>query len=167
MFKRLMLVAVVVATGLGVAAPQVQAEGATKVEFSKLSFTMTSERCNQIPEGSEIDGEGSGRWIYTTRTDKDGAEHYREAAFYSGSAIDQNGNTYKWKYSSYYVAVTTSAGDVSGYIVDTFVLIGNPLGYVTRFRAEIAPTGGFDPVWVHGDPFDFDKSEGRCDPCDL
>ena len=135
MFKRLMVVAMVVATGLGVAAPRVQAQGATKVEFSDLSFTMTPARCSQIPVGTQVDGVGTGRWIYTTRTDKDGAGHYREEAFHSGSAIDQDGNTYKWKYSSYFVSVTTLAGDVSGYIVDTFVLVGNPLGYVTRFRS--------------------------------
>jgi hypothetical protein len=164
MMKRLVLAAMVAATSLGVAVPQARAEGATKVEFPNLSFTVTPERCNQIPGGTEIDGTGSGRWIYTTRTDKNGAEHYREEARYSGTATDQDGNTYKWNYSSYFVSVTTAAGDVSGYIVDTFVLAGSPLGYVTRFRADISPTGGFDPVWVLGDPFDFDALEGRCDP---
>ncbi len=154
---------VVAMAGLGFAVPEAHAEGATKVQFADLSFTMTPERCNQIPAGTELNGTGAGRWIYTTRTDRSGSQHYREEALYKGTAIDQDGNTYSWKYSSYFVSVTTAAGDVSGYIVDTFVVAGGPLGYVTRFRANIGPSG-FTPVWTHGDPFDFELQTGRCDP---
>lgn len=123
-------------------------KGAT-VDTYPVEWTVISENCNQLPEGLNVSGSGT---FKDTFLPSGGVESQGR-----GTATDSAGNTYVWHYASHSTAET-------GGFIDHFNLSGSgPAAYVTAFQA-VATATTFEPVWVHGDPFDFVNGTGRCDP---
>lgn len=132
------------------------------------TWTVTAALCDQLPAGSILNGTGEGHFVSNVRQTNSGRTHVRSEAHASGSAIDQDGNEYRWNYTNVVVGEVVD-GVVYASMVDTFVVTGSgPASYVTGFTADFVEVPGvsFDIEARHvlGDPFDFANDSGRCDP---
>src|SRR5688500_18703312 len=78
------------------------------IETFPVSFTMTSEMCSNLPEGTTIDGSGTMRSITTIRTNNGGVTTVMNASHAHGTATDQDGNTYVFDYSNEFRGPTRS-----------------------------------------------------------
>lgn len=143
------------------------------VETFPVSFTMTSEMCSNLPEGTTIDGSGTMKSITTIRTNKGGVTTVMNASHAHGTATDQDGNTYVFDYSNEFLASNTVANPdlLSGRMTDHFSLSGRgPAklnnGFVAGFTAAADFSFfSFDRVISsHGDPLGFAEGTPHCDP---
>jgi hypothetical protein len=145
-------------------------KGTTTVNTASVSWTITDERCSKVPDGTVINGSGMLVDKITVRTGRDGTLTNIVDSHADGTAVDQNGNEYKWRYDNS-SKVTNSASepaDFRGVMVDTFRLHGDgPIRLRNGFVADFhfSPTG-FEilPRSSYGDPFDFPSGGGNCDP---
>ena len=91
------------------------------------------------------------------------------SAHATGTATDQNGNTYVFDYSNAFRG-TESGGVVSGLMNDHFSLAGNgpanlSNGFTGVFHTDFFSFFTVDPVIrSSGDPIDFVTGTAHCDP---
>lgn len=167
MIKRIIAGAALAMGLVATTSPVADAAGPERGEYD-TSWTVTSDVCNQVPEGTVLTGTGQGHFMNNVRTTGNGTTILRSVAHAQGTATDQDGNTYTWVYTNGLVG-EIEGNVLSGRMVDSFVVTGSgPAGYVTGFSANIVEDFGvsFDitPIRVLGDPFDFVNDSGRCDP---
>jgi hypothetical protein len=143
------------------------------VETFPVSFTLTSETCSNLPEGTTITGSGMEKSITTTLINTSGVATVINATHAHGTATDQDGNVYVFDYSNEFRASNTAADPdvISGRMTDHFALSGRGPsklnnGFVALFTAAADFSFfGFDAVISeHGDPLSFPDGAAHCDP---
>jgi hypothetical protein len=146
------------------------APGQTTVERFPVDFMITSASCPNLSAGATI--EGSGTMHSVTRTmEREGITTVANSSTATGSATDQDGNSYQFVYKNRF-SVANSAADpglFSGVMHDLFLLRGSgpetlTNGFVAVFTTNFADVNQFDPISSFGDPIDFATGEARCDP---
>ena len=152
------------------------ASQAPTVDTGPVEFTISWENCDELQEGSTIEGTGTivSALVQTDR--RDGVTVVRNTALAVGTATDQAGNTYTWSYDNRFEARNSTAdpSSFSGNMVDEFLLGGDgPEQLHNGFVADISYVGSVDaPFAIYartsfGDPLEFgneDKVAPRCDP---
>jgi hypothetical protein len=143
----------------------------TTIEPFPANFTMSWETCPNLPEGTTIDGSGTGRSVTITKTNRRGITTVFNSSIAPGTATDQDDNRYRFLYSNQFrVSNTIATPDLySGVMVDLFLLHGNgPAnlrnGFVAEITTDLADLFLFDPIHAFGDPIDFETGEAICDP---
>jgi len=143
------------------------------VETFPVSFTVTSETCSNLPDGTTITGSGSEKSITTVLIDASGVATVINATHAHGTATDQDGHVYVFNYSNEFRASNTAADPdmISGRMTDHFSLSGRGPsklnnGFVGMFTAAADFSFfGFDAVISqHGDPLSFPDGTAHCDP---
>ena len=168
--KRLVLAAIA-AAALLLTGSALAGGTTTTIEPFPADFTMSSETCPNLPDGTTITGTGTGRSVTITKTDRRGITTVFNSTIAPGRATDQDENKYRFLYSNQFrVSNTTANPDLySGVMVDLFLLHGNgPAGLRNGFLARITTDLGdlflFDPIHAFGDPINFQTGEAICDP---
>ena len=114
-----------------------------------VSFDLSAATCSQVPAGTVIHGEGTGKFSETSS----GNVH----SVITGTATDNAGNTWRFNYTQN-VRLVGDGGN--GQITDHFNLVGNAgvLHVHTHFVVVFSSTGDLVEVrQVTGDPM-------GCDP---
>lgn len=133
----------------------------------ETSFVLTSATCPNLAPGTTITGSGSGSSI-TQIKDAGGVTTFRNQTHVSGTATDQDGNTYVFNYANSFT-VSSSGGLFTGVMVDSFSLAGNgPARLSNGFRANVTTDLEnlflLDPLSQRGDPLNFTTGAVACDP---
>ena len=103
-----MLKRLTVATGLSVAllfgvGATASAHGNDRTtDTFDVSFTMSSDHCSQLPDGVTVEGAGTMTVVVKSRTDPAGVNHLTIDARSTGEATDNQGNTYRFRYTNLY-----------------------------------------------------------------
>ena len=135
-------------------------------------FVLSSATCPNLPPGTVITGTGTSKTIESVSTDRNGVTTVLNTTHASGTATDQDGNTYRFNYSNHFRVANTGPTDpvLSGVMVDSFSLAGNgparlSNGFLAVFTIDVS-TGAvsFVELSSRGDPLDFATGESRCDP---
>ena len=139
-----------------------------------VGFVLTAASCPNLPTGTVITGTGTSTTVEIVKTDGNGVTTVTNTTHASGTATDQEGNTYRFNYSNHFRISNTGPTDpvLSGVMVDSFSLAGNgPAQLNNGFRAEFTldllnriPRRSFVELSSRGDPIDFATGEARCDP---
>jgi hypothetical protein len=164
--RRLAVTATAILSLVAGVATALAAGGAT-VETFPVEFTLTAATCPNLAPGTEIDGTGTATSITTFRTDRNGATMVVNSTHASGTATDQDGNTYVFQYSNEFrVSDAGDPGVFTGLMSDHFSLSGpGPATLNNGFVAKIgANFSSFDPINSHGDPLVFPAGTAACDP---
>jgi hypothetical protein len=181
--KRLVLavaVAVVGITTIGVAPASAHA-GDTTTNTFPVSFVMSSATCANLPAGTTINGTGIEKSTTTTRTGRDGVTTVKNSTRADGTAVDQDGNTYRFIYINKFRVNNTVAapGTFTGRMTDVFKLStakseesddddhGQAIlsnGFLANITTDLAAFFSFDPIRSNGDPIDFITGAAHCDP---
>jgi hypothetical protein len=136
-----------------------------------VSWTLTADKCREIPAGTTINGTTVLVDLVTTKTRND-ISTVNVESHAVGLATDQDGNRYQFFYDNVSTETNSRAHpDVYvGRMVDEFRLAGaGPVHLHNGFRAVItddrtAGTFKIDGKSSFGDPFDFAAGLNRCDP---
>jgi hypothetical protein len=165
------LVVLVVGFVVGSAVP---AAARPFVETFPVRFTLTSETCSNLPDGTTITGSGTMRSITTVLTKKSGVTTVMNASHAHGTATDQDSNLYVFDYSNEFRATNTVADPdlLSGLMTDHFSLSGpGPAKLNNGFVATFSAAADFsffifsdEPISSHGDPLSFPDGSAHCDP---
>jgi hypothetical protein len=166
--KRLVLTATA-AAALLLPGSAVAGEVTKTVEPFPADFTLSSQTCPNLPEGTTIVGTGTGRSVTITKTDRRGITTVFNSTIAPGRATDQDGNRYRFFYSNQFrVSNTTADPDTyTGIMVDLFLLRGGPAKLRNGFLARITTdfeNFAYDPIFAFGDPIDFETGAAICDP---
>jgi hypothetical protein len=167
--KRLAIVAVSVsALALGVA-PAVAGGGGSTADTFPVSFVITSATCSELPPGTTLTGSGTEKSITVVMT-TNGVTRVHNTSHATGTAADQEGNTYVFDYSnSFNISDAGSPGVFSGIMNDHFSLAGNgPAdlhnGFQAVFSTDFTTFASLTPLKTQGDPIDFVTGAAHCDP---
>ena len=158
-FALLAIAALALQLGSALAAPPT-------VKEETVGFVLSAATCPNLPLGTVITGTGTSKAIESMTTDGDGVTTVINTTHASGTATDQDGNTYRFNYSNHFRISNTGPTDpvLSGIMVDSFSLAGNgPARLNNGFRAVFTInflTGAvsFQELTSRGDPLD------GCDP---
>ena len=168
--KRLVLTATA-AAALLLPGSAVAGEVTKTVEPFPADFTLSSQTCPNLPEGTTITGTGTGRSVTITKTDRRGITTVFNSTIAPGTATDQDHNRYRFLYSNQFrVSNTTADPDTyTGIMVDLFLLHGNgparlKNGFVANITTDLGDLFTFDPILAFGDPINFATGEAICDP---
>ena len=164
-FALLAVAALALGSGSALAAPPTVTE-------ETVEFVLSATTCANLPPGTEITGTGTSKTIESVTTDRNGVTTVTNTTHASGTATDQEGNTYRFNYSNHFRISNTGPTDpvLSGVMVDSFSLAGNgPAQLSNGFRAVFTidfSTGAvsFAELSSRGDPLDFATGAARCDP---
>ncbi|HEX2459070.1 MAG TPA: hypothetical protein VHJ58_02890 [Vicinamibacterales bacterium] len=137
-----------------------------------VGFVLTAASCPNLPTGTVITGTGTSTTVEIVKTDGNGVTTVTNTTHASGTATDQEGNTYRFNYSNHFRISNTGPTDpvLSGVMVDSFSLAGNgPAQLNNGFRAVftidlLTGAASFAELSSRGDPIDFATGEARCDP---
>jgi hypothetical protein len=145
------------------------AAGSATVERFPVSWVLSSDTCSNLPAGTTVEGTGTMKSISRERTTAGGVTTLSNTSTATGTATDQDGNTYVFLYSNTFRASnsTTDPGVFTGIMNDAFSLAGpGPAKLSNGFTARITITTffRFDPIRAYGDPISFPEGEARCDP---
>src|SRR5262245_23302299 len=167
--KRFVIAVVAVsALALGVG-PAVAGGGGATAETFPVSFVITSATCSELPSGTTLTGSGTEKSITVVKT-KNGVTRVHNTSHATGTATDQDGNTYVFDYSnSFNISDAGSPGVFSGIMNDHFSLAGNgPAdlhnGFQAVFSTDFTTFASFTPLKSQGDPIDFVTGTAHCDP---
>ncbi len=168
--KRLALamgIVLVLLVGPGSAAA---ADGGADIQVVEVSFTLGSDTCPNLSEGTSITWTGPLTSITRTRTNASGITTWNITSRAGGVATDQDDNQYVFNYINS-LRVSNSIGDLeifTGTMTDSFSLAGQgPERLHSGFNAGLTTdfvTFVFDSVHSRGDPIDFDTVAPHCDP---
>jgi hypothetical protein len=170
--KRLAISAITVGA-LALAATSGRAADEVTVKGTPVSFTITSDACSHLPDGTTIEGSGTQTSITTTRTDAKGVTTIVNATHATGTATDEAGNAYVFNYSNEFRVSNTVAdpGVFSGLMTDSFSLAGTgPArlhnGFVAELTTDFSSFFSWDVRNSRGDPIDFATGPvvHHCDP---
>lgn len=133
----------------------------------ETEFVLTSATCPNLAPGTTITGSGGGQSITQIR-EANGVTTFRNETHISGTATDQDGNSYVFNYANSFT-VSSTGGLFTGVMVDTFSLAGSgPAQLSNGFRANVTTDLEnvflLDPLSQRGDPLDFSTGDVACDP---
>jgi hypothetical protein len=145
--------------------------GTTTVTPFPVRFVIRKSDCKMIPDDTVLTGEGTLTDTKTVRV-HDGVTTETIVTPGEGTATDQNGKQYHWKYFSTSKASNSREWTnlFSGVFDDRFSLSGDgPITLENGFTAVTvsdtsANTFSIYPKKTHGDPFAFPNGPNRCDP---
>jgi hypothetical protein len=145
--------------------------GTTTVTPFPVQFVINESNCSMVPPGTVLTGEGTLTDTKTVRV-RDGVTIETVVTPGEGTASDQNGKHYHWKYFSTSKASNSREWTnlFSGVFDDRFSLSGDgPITLENGFTAvtvsdTLANTFGLYPKKSYGDPFAFPTGPNRCDP---
>jgi hypothetical protein len=149
---------------------------APAVDTKEVEFTISWENCDELQEGSTIEGIGTLVSSTVENVRRNGVTVVRNSALAVGTATDQAGNSYTWSYDNRFQSTSSTAdpSSFSGTMVDEFLLGGDgPESLHNGFDADIAYVGSIDAPFdiiartSFGDPIEFgpaDTVAPRCDP---
>jgi hypothetical protein len=171
--KRLIVLATALALACLAAAPSWAGLGGPP-SVSTVSFVggagLSSATCQYVPAGTTISWTGPETSSVIARTDASGVTTVSVVSHASGTATDNNGNTYAFDYSNAF-RVTNSVDDpgtFTGTMTDHFSLAGPALhlmnGFVASVTTNLVDVFVFDPINSRGDPIDFATGAAHCDP---
>ena len=137
-----------------------------------VGFVLTAASCPNLSTGTVITGTGTSTTVEIVTTDASGVTTVTNTTHASGTATDQDGNTYRFNYSNHFRISNTGPTDpvLSGVMVDSFSLAGNgPALLNNGFRAvftidSLTGAATFAELSSRGDPIDFATGESLCDP---
>ena len=169
--KRLALamgIVMVLLVGPGSAAA---ADGGADIQIVTVSFTLLSDTCSNLSDGTSITWSGPLTSITRTRTNASGITTVSSTSHASGVATDQDENQYVFNYSNSF-RVSNSIGDLdifTGTMTDSFSLAGQGperlhSGFNAGLTTDLKAFFAFDSVHSRGDPIDFDTVAAHCDP---
>jgi hypothetical protein len=156
----LALVVVVVALAAPASALGAGNAGSTTVYSEPIAFTLDAGVCPALPEELSIDFTGTVHGHIHVSTDANGVVHVSWPDTITGTAVDSEGNTYRFNYTN--VLIVRDAGlPIEVTITDHFNLVGNgaanQLHTFFVLRLLITAEGEEEIVFsTHGDP-------GPCD----
>ena len=134
--------------------------GSTTVYTEPIAFTLAAGVCPALPEELSIDFSGTVHGHLHVSTDANGIVHVNWPDTITGTAVDSEGNTYRFNYTN--VQIVRDAGlPIEVTITDHFNLVGNgaanQLHTFFVLRLLITAEGEEEIVFsTHGDP-------GPCD----
>jgi hypothetical protein len=162
--KRFSIAAVLIAALAIGAGPAVAGGGGATITSFPVSFVITSATCSELPPATTVTGTGTEKSITVEKT-TNGVTFVHNTSHATGTATDQDGNTYVFDYSnSFTFSDAGSPGIFSGLVNDHFSLAGNgPANLNNGFQA-VFTSDSFTPLKSHGDPIDFTTGAARCDP---
>jgi hypothetical protein len=143
--------------------------GATAETFPTGTFVITSATCSELAPGTTLTGSGTEKSVTVEKTNN-GVTRIHNTSHATGTAVDQDGNTYVFDYSnSFNISDAGSPGVFTGIMNDHFSLAGNgPArlnnGFQAVFSTDRATFVSLTPLKSHGDPLDFTTVTARCDP---
>jgi hypothetical protein len=145
------------------------AVGSTTVERLPVSWKLSSDTCTNLPAGTTVEGTGTMKSITRERTSAGGVTTVSNTTTATGTATDQDGNTYVFLYSNTFRVANSTAdpGVFTGMMNDAFTLAGpGPAKLSNGFTARITDFATFtlDPIRAYGDPISFPEGEEHCDP---
>ena len=134
--------------------------GSTTVFTEPIAFTLDAGVCPALPEELSINFTGTVRGHFHLSTDANGVLHVNGAATITGTAVDSEGDTYKFNYHDAF-HVQDAGFPIEIMITDHFNLVGNgaanQLHTFFVLRLLITAEGEEEIVFsTHGDP-------GPCD----
>jgi hypothetical protein len=167
------LAAAFVAVGCLAAAPGWAGLGGPP-SVSTVSFMggagLSNATCQYVPAGTTISWTGPETATTIMRTDASGVTTVSVVSHASGTATDNNGNSYAFDYSNAF-RVSNSVSDpdtFTGTMTDHFSLAGPALhlnnGFIASLTTNLSDVFVFDPINSHGDPIDFATGAAHCDP---
>ena len=170
--KRLAIVVTAAVLWLAFGVGTVAAHGDKTVEEIPATFaTLDSTTCQYLPAGTSITWSGFEKSVTTTRTDRQGITTVSNSTDAHGTATDQDGNRYHFRYdNTFRVSNTEADPDVfSGVMKDAFSLHGKgparlSNGFVAVFTTDFSTLFTFDPLSSFGDSIDFATGAAHCDP---
>jgi hypothetical protein len=144
--------------------------GAT-IETFPVSFVIDSANCSYLPAGTTITGSGTEKSITVVKTNANGITLFHNTSHATGTATDQDGNTYVFDYNNEFSVSNTAAnpGLFTGSMEDHFSLAGKgPAKLSNGFHAAVTTDLGalfeLTPLQSRGDPIDFTTLAAHCDP---
>jgi hypothetical protein len=167
--RRFVIAAVSIAAFALVAGPAGAGGGGATADTFPVSFVITSATCSELASGTTLTGSGTEKSITVTKTN-DGVTRIHNTSHATGTAVDQDGNTYVFDYSnSFNISDAGSPGVFTGIMNDHFSLAGNgPArlnnGFQAVFSTDFTTFVSLTPLRSHGDPLDFTTVTARCDP---
>jgi hypothetical protein len=167
--KRLVIAAVSVAAFALMAGPSVAGGNGATIDVFPVSFVITSATCSELPPATTLTGSGTEKSITVVKT-KNGVTRVHNTSHATGTATDQDGNTYVFDYSnSFNISDAGSPGVFSGIMNDHFSLAGNgPAdlhnGFQAVFSTDFTTFTSLTPLKSQGDPIDFVTVTAHCDP---
>jgi hypothetical protein len=163
-------IAAVLASTVAVAPAFAASSGAAK-DTSPVSFVLSATACPNLPAGTTVNGAGVEKSITRTRTSHDGVTTVANTTHAFGTAVDQDGNTYRFNYSNEFRVSNTldDPATFSGKMTDSFSLAGaGPAklhnGFLAVFTTDLGSSFAFQPIHSRGDPIDFTSGAAHCDP---
>jgi hypothetical protein len=141
---------------------------------STVSFVggagLSNATCQYVPAGTTLSWTGPETSRTIVRTDAAGVTTVSVVSHASGTATDNNGNSYAFNYSNAF-RVSNSVSDpdtFTGTMTDHFSLAGPTLhlsnGFIASLTTNLNDVFVFDPIHSHGDPIDFATGAAHCDP---
>ena len=170
MRRRLALVPAVLIVALCVALP---ATASPSITTGPSGFTLSSDQCPNLADGTTLEGEGTQRTVEIVRTNASGVTTIINATHTLGTSTDQDGNEYVFNYSNTFrVSNSPEDPDVfTGLMTDHFANSGTgPATLNNGFVGNVTLGPGdffdVDPITSFGDPLNFtDGPETTaCDP---
>lgn len=145
------------------------ARGEADVVSFPVNFVITSASCSELPAGTTITGSGIEKSV-TSIVTANGLTVIINSSHATGTATDQDGNSYTFDYSNDFRGTGSGAGVLSGPMNDHFSLAGHgPVrlsnGFTGIFSTDFVSFFTVDPVIrSSGDPLDFVTGVPHCDP---
>jgi len=166
------LIALALSAGVGPLRAHGNGERSEQTVIKSREFTIPKGQCSQLPADLEVKGlglertktvvESAGQRVKHAGDDDEGRITYSLLSTITGTATDNFGGTYTFRYQLRFVAPSRIPG--STIVTDNFSLHGTGAadGMSTFFRARVtldsgANVVGFELLEQTGDPF-------RCDP---
>ncbi len=145
--------------------------GGATVESFPVGFELSTDTCSHLPDGASVTGTGTERSVTVVRV-IGGVTMIINTTHASGTAVDQDGNTYVFQYSNEFRLFNSPSNqDVfTGLMTDHFSMTGpGPATLVNGFVARITASADFSsfsaqPISSRGDPITFPEGEEHCDP---
>jgi hypothetical protein len=168
---KLIVASVLVAVVVLVAPATAVAQGEYQVDRGPVTFTLTSDGCPRLADGSTVRGRGRSKSVTRTIAGADGLTTVVNYTRATGRATDQDGNRYRFDYrnSFHLVNSATATATFTGTMFDVFSLTGRgPAtlrnGFIAVYTTDLASSAAFQPLYEWGDPIDFATGEAECDP---
>jgi hypothetical protein len=152
-----------------VAGPAGAGGGGATTDTFPVSFVITSATCSELASGTTLTGSGTEKSITVVKSNS-GVTRIHNTSHATGTAVDQDGNTYVFDYSnSFNISDAGSPGVFTGIMNDHFSLAGNgparlSNGFQAVFSTDFTTFASLTPLKSHGDPLDFTAGTARCDP---
>jgi hypothetical protein len=138
-------VAVILATPAPHTYAASQAAAATRNRAETVTWTLPAGQCPSLPPGLTLSGSGERHQVINESTGHDGTRRVIINDVVNGTAWDNEGGTYGFKYTNHSIDLSSTSGGLHQIsMVDSFVLNGT--GSAKHMNV------GFSWSWTYQDP---------------